>query len=122
TTMTVFLRLLEDSDKSKNLQVLVEKYRGGKPDNRLFSITPSDFFSIPSAPFAYWVSEAIREAFGRYPPFEAGGRTIKVGLQTSDDFRFVRGWWETKGSFDKWRGFAKGGTFSPYYSDVHLVV
>ena len=59
--------------------------------------------------------------------------TARVGLQTSDDFRFVRLWWEvaseTIGYSAKdtrqgqgWVHFAKGGAFSPFYADVHLVV
>src|SRR5262249_33334451 len=63
-------------------------------------------------------------------------------LQTGDDFRFVRAWWEIQpettvsNTYDvtpqsivkqtetgkMWIPFAKGGSFSPYYSDIHLVV
>ncbi|MBA2442565.1 MAG: hypothetical protein H0V53_09195 [Rubrobacter sp.] len=54
-------------------------------------------------------------------------------LQTSDDFRFVRASWEVAPANvahnreetlegKRWVPFAKGGEFSPYYSDVHLLV
>src|SRR5690606_12196960 len=69
-------------------------------------------------------------------------RTVRVGLQTSDDTRFVRAWWEvaperivtgtpetTPEGFRRqtfagkcWVPFAKGGEYSPYYADLHLVV
>ncbi len=55
-----------------------------------------------------------------------------MGLQTSDDLRFVRAFWEVPTSAIarsrketdglRWAPFAKGGEYSPYYSDVHLVV
>ncbi len=59
--------------------------------------------------------------------------TAKQGLATADDFRFVRAWWEvdpeTIGYSPEdtrkgrgWVHFAKGGAFSPFYADVHLVV
>jgi hypothetical protein len=56
---------------------------------------------------------------------------VKVGLQTSDDLRFTRFWWEVpvekigisnKETFQgkKWVPFAKGG--KPFYHDIQLVV
>lgn len=49
---------------------------------------------------------------------------MRVGLQTSDDFRFLRDWWEVASDeiAPKWRPFAKGGAFSPFYADVHLSI
>jgi len=58
---------------------------------------------------------------------------VKQGLATADDFRFVRAWWEIspptvgRGCEEtvqgkRWAPFAKGGEYSPYYADVHLVV
>jgi len=105
---------------------------------------------VPGSPFAYWVSERIRRLFTELPAFEGDGRAVRVGLQTSDDFRFVRAWWEvlseaildgTNGpdwsqdltafqawcrqrTFEdkRWVPFAKGGEYSTYYADIHLVV
>jgi len=47
-----------------------------------------------------------------------------VGLQTSDDFRFVRLATEVppSGRGRRWFPFAKGGAFSRFYADVYLVV
>ncbi len=55
------------------------------------------------------------------------------GASTKNDFRFLRAWWEvdpeTIGTTPEdtrqgrgWVHFAKGGAFSPFYADVHLVV
>ncbi len=55
---------------------------------------PAAFAQVPDSPFAYWVSEALQQKFRDLPPFESEGLEVKVGLQTSDDFRFVRAWWE----------------------------
>lgn len=99
----------------------------------VFSLNPADFGQIPGSPFAYWVSDSIRRLFAALAPLESEERTVQVGLQTSADFRFVRAWWEvspqsiaysvpetTQGR--GWAHFAKGGSYSPFHADVHLVV
>src|SRR5690606_34454471 len=94
---------------------------------------PEQFSAVPGSPFAYWVSDAIRDIFRRFPPLEGNAGTVKRGLGTADDFRFVRAWWEVAperigySAEDTltgrgWVHFAKGGSYSPYYADVHLVV
>jgi len=141
-TNCTFIRLLADEDKGAALAESIGALRGGEEASRVFSTDPEKFSMVPGSPFAYWVSDRIRRLFVELPPFEGDGRTIKQGLATADDFRFVRAWWEvdparivtgteetTPEEFKaqtcagkKWAPFAKGGEYSPYYTDVHLVV
>lgn len=118
--MTTFLRLLSDKDKATNLLASCTALRAGESDSRVSQVEPESFRAVPGTPFAYWVSEAIRQVFERLPAFEDGERTARQGLATAEDFRFVRTWWEVQGS--GWYGFAKGGKFSPFYADVYLLV
>jgi len=151
--MTTFFRLLKDSDKAFALESALHDYTAGRPDaERTFQVDPDKFRKVPNTPFAYWVDDSIRDLFQKLPPFESEGRTVKQGLATADDFRFVRAWWEVDadrrldpglGGAPDWRTelpafqawcrkrthqgkywvpFAKGGEYSPYYSDIHLVV
>lgn len=122
--MTIFLRLLAEDDKAAALQQVCARLRRGEADARLFEVAPEAFDAVPGKPFAYWVSDAVRQTFQRLPPFESEGRTVKQGLATADDFRFVRAWWEVGagGTAGKWFPFAKGGAYSPFYADVYLVV
>jgi hypothetical protein len=131
--MSVYLRLLQEEDKAMALSQVTARLRGGDPDARLFEVAPEAFDAVPGKPFAYWVSEAVRQTFTRLPAFEGEGRTVKQGLATADDFRFVRAWWEAgsagvapardqNGDPPKWFPFAKGGAYSPFYADVYLVV
>ncbi len=115
--MTTFLRLLEDKDKQSALASAIRT--GG--DN-VFEVDPSSFFQVPGAPFAYWVSEAVRQTFRRFPAFDGAERAVKQGLATADDFRFVRVWWEILPNGQRWYGFAKGGAFSRFYADMPVVV
>lgn len=90
-----------------------------------YALDAFDFSLIPGSPFAYWVSDQVRQLFVRLSRFEGEGQTAKAGLCTGYDFRFVRTWWEIpiEGLLDRaWIPFAKGGDYSPYYSDPHLVV
>jgi hypothetical protein len=120
--MTTFLRLLAEPDKAAGLQSACQALRQGAHDARLFEVAPDAFDAVPGKPFAYWVSEAVRQTFQRLPRFERDGRTVKQGLATADDFRFVRAWWEVSAGGTAWFPFAKGGAYSPFYADVYLVV
>ena len=94
------------------------------PTASVFERAPEEFASIPGSPFAYWVLESARVAFSRFEAFGSEERTALVGLQTSDDFRFLRAWWEPAPDRfgQRWFGFAKGGSYSPFYADLTLLV
>lgn len=134
----VFLRVLDlhPDDKGPELARLATAVRDHHttygPDAVAF-IDPNDFTAMFGSPFAYWAGERILRIFRELRPVEGNAGTVRVGLQTSDDFRFVRAWWEVIpgriGSCPEdtesgrgWVHFAKGGSFSPYYADIHLVV
>lgn len=118
--MTQFLRLLAEDDKAQALLETCTRLRAGEPEPRHFEVAPSAFDAVPGKPFAYWVSEAVRETFRKCPAFQACGRTAASGGKTLDDFRFIRATWELSVQWDEWRGFAKGGKFAPFYADIHL--
>jgi hypothetical protein len=118
--VTTFLRVLADKDKATNLLTSCTALRAEGNDARVFQVAPESFRSVPGAPFAYWVNETVRQLFKKIPALESDYRTTKQGLASADDFRFVHVWWE--GEHDGWFGFAKGGAFSPFYSDVYLQV
>lgn len=138
-----FFRLLSHEDKGAALAAAVAAVRnGGTVAGVVHAVDPASFRQVSGSPFAYWVSDRIRRLFAELPPFEGEGRTVKQGLATADDFRFVRAWWEVppervvtgtakttpeefrQMTFEgkRWVPFAKGGSYSPYYTDLHLVV
>ena len=135
---TVFLRVLDPPPDEKGtelarLTTALRDRRGAEDLDAVFLADPNDFAVIPRSPFAYWAGESLVRIFRAFPPLEGSVGTVKVGLQTSEDFRFVRTWWEVDPACigfspedaDRRRGwvhFAKGGSYSPYYADLHLVV
>lgn len=121
--MTIFLRLLAEEDKGAALLDVCSRQRaeGSAGHPLIFEVAPEAFDAVPGKPFAYWVSDAVRESFRQHPAFQSCGRTAASGGKTLDDFRFVRTTWERSDtSQEDWRGFAKGGSFSPFYADIHL--
>ena len=127
--MTVFLGLLKEEDKASALIEAVSAYRSSTPDPRLFTIQPSEFREVPGAPFAYWVTDAVRSLFRDNPQLEQDGREVQSGASTMNDFRFLRLWWELPASNpakaqppgrNKWVTISKGGSFARYYIDWEL--
>jgi hypothetical protein len=109
--VTVFLRLVDTQDKGASLRILVSDHAS---DGRS-SIPSQSFSAIPGSPFAYWCGVRIRAVFS-----EPSNRAVDAysGGKTLDDPRFIRARWEV--TSPSWCGFAKGGTFSRFFSDVHL--
>ena len=129
----VFLRLLKDIDRAAALVEACREVREGRRSPRVFRVALEELEEIPGAPLAYWVVPSIRRLFSELPPLEGNGAEVRQGLATADDFRFVRAFWEVdpgkiarsrEETFQgkRWVPFAKGGEYSPYYADIHLVV
>ena len=59
--MSLFLRLLGEEDKGAALLEAVRAVAAGEADPRVFDVEPASFEQVPGAPFAYWVSERIRQ-------------------------------------------------------------
>jgi hypothetical protein len=115
----LFIRLLRERDKGSRLETAAESYRSGQSDTRIYKVAPERFQHVPGAPFAYWVSDAVRKAFIKLPPLNQFALATS-GTGTLDDFRFLRLWTECAGSEDYYP-FAKGGAYSPIYFDQHLM-
>ena len=121
---TVFLRALQAEDKATALRAAIREPELARGRQR-FEVEPATFEAVPRSPFAYWVSDQLRQLFKELPRFEGDGRTAKQGLATADDFRWLRLWWESgseQPDDDFLVPFVKGGTFSPFYAAVPLAI
>lgn len=140
--MTVFLRLLAEDDKPRALLEACSLQRAvgggesaadgcppppadGKPQAaNVFEVDPKAFAQVPGSPFAYWVSDRLRELFFQTPPFESTetDRVARIGAGTNDDFRFLRLWFEVQADQEAWPSLAKGGVYSLFYASLPLVI
>lgn len=121
--MAIFFQLKDASgDMAAQLSQCVRTMREGDQVAVAFDLDPERFGDVPTAPFAYWASDSEFRAFSQNAALGASGFTAKQGLATADDFRFLRLWFEVQVDGAIWCNFAKGGSYSLFYADVHLAV
>jgi hypothetical protein len=126
---SAFLGLLESLDKRADLDSAFADAR------HLQWRAPTEFRKVPGAPWVYWVPPSLLGRFATELTFLGSGGDVVPGVQTGDDFRFYRLRWEVPThlinsepqSLDShfqahfWSPLAKGGEYSPWWDDVHLV-
>lgn len=127
-TPTTFLRLLPIPIDAKG-DVLAERIAALNAAGRaedVFILDPAAFAQIPGSPFAYWANESIRYLFERLPAVETEGRAVRLGDHPDNQDRYLRLFWEVpaqdRSTNRRWLLYQKGGAYSPYYSDIHLIV
>lgn len=94
------------------------------------------FKQIPGTPIAYWASDGLLDAFANSPKLKDIAKP-RVGLQTSDNARFIRLWHECSlrrtlfncpnavGSFEseaKWYPHNKGGSFRRWFGNAEYLI
>ncbi|MBM4429806.1 MAG: hypothetical protein FJ026_05575, partial [Chloroflexi bacterium] len=136
-TDTIFFRLLKTpiDDKGDALAAQIAALNndsplpgwGEEPGERAetYTLDPADFALIPGSPFAYWVSDSIWQLFTSLPSVESERRAVRVGDHPGSHDRYVRLFWEApageRSQTRRWLPYQKGGAYSPYYADIHLV-
>jgi len=128
---SVFIKLnhLYETKRYDALFEAYEKFLAGDTDELLYTVPQSKLQIIKSSPFIYWISDEFREKFGKQT-FEKVA-PAKPGLQTGNNERFLRFWWEIEKSSisenytcdkKKWVFYAKGGSFKKWSGNLWLVV
>jgi hypothetical protein len=84
------------------------------------------FTALPQGKLLYSAPSEVRELLSDPIRFEPSGGTAREGMKSFDNFRFIRLSWEVPessiGMGNKWTPFNKGGEFSFFYSDFHLLL
>ena len=108
-----------------------------KPEDCFFRASAEDFKKIPGSPIAYWVSDNVRNVFIQNAKMEDIGHPCS-GIQTGDNDRFLRQWFEVNFSFigfeyksikeagfsitHHWFPHKKGGEFRKWYGNNDYVL
>ena len=118
---TVFIRAKEASVDQKSI-VLCEAANGCR-SNR-YEATANSFSQVPGSPFAYWTHEFLRQIFTQFGGLNDGAFRAVSTNPLNDDPRYARCWWEVEPTKlnRTWIYWAKGGSFSPIYYDIHTVI
>ena len=129
----ICFRVLHDVDKGNVLTRLTSSVGRGDLDRQAFLLDSDEFRQVPGSPFAYWVGRGVRRLFAEVAPFEINGRKASGGIGTTDDFRFIRCWWEIPPVYfvsSRDRALAEnafvpitqGGRNAPFYAPIVSVV
>jgi hypothetical protein len=117
--MTVFLNALDAGDKAVALHAAIHH-----PAKRTtFDVDVASFAALPGSPFAYWSPRSLLQVAMLGGHFEPTRGSVRVGVQTDDDSRFVRLWWESRvaraqGVPRAYWPFLKGGSASAFYDQI----
>lgn len=133
-TLSTFITLKSNSssDKANELRHSTKE----NIDSQRFEVDQQEFAQIPGSPIVYWLPESLLKTFSEGKPLEDIAQP-RVGLQTGDNNRFVREWWEVSQnrtrldcdslqsaaeSGAKWFPYNKGGDFRKWYGNQEFVV
>ncbi|NEM91468.1 BREX-1 system adenine-specific DNA-methyltransferase PglX [Galbitalea soli] len=131
----VYIRLTAGRTEAEKSALLRAAVEAPEAESR-YRARPSALRSIPGCPLAYWVSD---DAVRTIKEMSRLGDVAmpRAGLQTNDNARFLRQWWEPSmsriglGATDrlsalasgrKWFPCQKGGPFRRWYGNHDLVV
>ena len=131
TTSFVFRKTTMKDYKGTFCRLIEPKSQDGKEEmflsgeNRYY-VKQKNFDAIPGNPIAYWVSTELINDFNIGVPFAKIGFP-KVGMQTSNNDRFLRLWFEVKANeffsnSKKWIKYIKGGQYRRWYGNLEYVV
>jgi len=147
-----YFRLLREPDagaKRAGFENALRRLTRHGESQGVYHCRQREFDAIPGRPWVYWVTAKLRELFRTLPTLAEMARPV-VGLQTSDNFRFLRYWWEVfvhdegaagaeaernhhialgcrdrdqaRLSGKKWFPHMKGGSFRRWYGNQDHVV
>ncbi|WP_145931271.1 BREX-1 system adenine-specific DNA-methyltransferase PglX [Yersinia bercovieri] len=110
----VFFRLIEGNEEKKQKSLLDR-------NNRFANTLQGDFKKIPGAPIAYWISDQYFDLFSKNKSLNFFA-DIGKGLDTGDNERFLRFWFEVSSSNGKWIQCQKGGSFRKWFGNNDYVI
>ena len=130
-----FIRLLDGANCIEKEALFLKVQNKENPSLLYRNIALQDFTLIPESPFGYWLSKPFLEQF-KLPPCSSVA-DFKSGMATTDNKRFLRGWYEV--GYDrigfgvkdmneayqsgrKWFPYNKGGSFRKWFGNEELVV
>ena len=131
----VYLRLVDGHNEAEKKRLLREAATNGAHRLR-FETSVATFALIPGRPIVYWASREMLDAFEEGTPLGEIAEP-KVGLQTGDNERFLRQWFEVsadrsymrardredaQASGARWFPYNKGGQFRRWWGNQDYVI
>ena len=92
--LSVFFRTLLSLSKARDLLQSIQRLARGERDPNTFLTRTRAFDEIHNSPYAYWVPPRTITMLNKFAPIEGSIASVRVGLQTGEDVRFLRMIWE----------------------------
>ena len=131
-----FIRLVDGTSEAEKVTALNTALEARTNEADFHLASDADFTTIPGSPIVYWLSEKMRSSFSAGKML-GDIATLRQGLATADNNRFLRQWWEVsrartafactsreeaKSSGARWFPYNKGGEFRKWYGNQEHVV
>ena len=134
----IYYRLVDGKNCADKEQLFLANKDRNEDGKHIYypNVEQLNFGKIPGAPIGYWVSPKIQEIFTSNLALSAVASPC-VGLQTADNARFLRLWFEPNysrigfgcenaalaaRSQKKWFPTTKGGTFRRWFGNMYYIV
>lgn len=123
-----YTRTPEEKNKKTYCLTALANICNNKDDKHVYFLPQSKLKGIKSYPFIYWISDEFRENFKGADldlMFD-----IRAGIQTSNNNRFLRFWWEhqltniafTQNDKGRWVIYSKGGPYCKWFGNLWLTI
>jgi hypothetical protein len=144
---SLFVRLLsERNNKAKILENSITDMNRGSLGKSVFFVKNRQFNMLAESPFVYWVESEVIDKLKLLETIDPAACSIRVGLQTGDDYRFLRLWSEipfnqlisARGASSAvdaericlklsagqkiWAWYSKTEVASPFIASIHMCV
>lgn len=123
-TLAAF-RLLYERKKEEALLESIDYWSSMLPDDRSLIGLLETYKNLPLSVIAYWAPPSMLQRINSGTLIKEKGFGANDGGHTGDDYRFLRTVWEIPseliGRNKDYVYFAKGGEYSPFWDDIHLL-
>ena len=113
---SLFYRLVTDDEKELNLANLCSNRQA---KNKFFIVNPANFMKLKGSPYSYWIDPNVASKVA-LPGIEPSASVVRVGLQTGDDFRFLRNFWEIPVDSQEWKFYSKTKEALAWHSPIQM--
>lgn len=130
---TAFFKLtdsIQEKDKKVCFEIAFNDYISGKSNDRLFTLEQDKLKIIKTWPFIYWISDGFRVKFKGNTVGDIAD--VRAGIQTSNNNRFLRLWWEVNKKdiiFNeddrgkkRWAIYSKGGPYNKWHGNLWCII
>ena len=122
----IYFRMIKYINEEKELMLnnALQDYLANKEtfsNPHVFILEQEKLKAIPGWPVIYWVSDGIRASFENNPKL-GDYFPVKEGINTGDNFRFVKYWWEIGALKPPFMPFIKEGRTTRFYDEIPCII